>query len=672
MELSEGTVIAGYTIEAELGEGGMGIVYRARHPKLPRSDALKILASDLGREDEARARFLREAELAASLNHPHIVTVFDRGETGEGDDKRLWIAMQLIEGSDAEKEMKAGRMPPNRVIKILREVASALDYAHRRKILHRDVKPANFLLSDEDDRAYLADFGISRALDEVSSVTRTGIVMASIPFIAPESLKGGAVAVDYRADIYSLGCSAFMMLTGKAPFYRSDVGGVAGVMSAHLLQAPPSVTELVPALPRAVDAVIAKVMAKEPSERYQTASEFAAAIAQAITTGTAHTSTTKPWQPIAAPPATAPGLISAGYAPGPTGPYVGGPPAGEVDYPSGYFSGPNARSAGVAAAAAPLHRRRRRLLTLVAVLVLAVALVGGSMLWLHTRDQTPPYQAQTVSHIHGDTHIATAPRAVAALGPGDADAVLALGVQPVALTAPSGIVPDWEQAALTSEPSVLASIDTTAVAAAHPDLIIATGDLDDATFAKLNDIAPTVGRPAAQPDQEWDWQAQLTWVGKVLGREAKAEEQINGIRSLQGDLGNQNPVFKGKSIEVVTVSNSGVAHVLAPSFTVQYLESLGFRYDQELLRTAADTGNMRPIGDLNRIYRIETDYLIVIRTDSAAHGGGYSGLPKQFSTYSGKMLVVDDASTVAALTGAGGSLAVKFLDDKMVNALASA
>ncbi len=281
MAMSVGTVVAGYTIEAVLGSGGMGTVYRATHPSLPRSDALKILSEELSCDDEIRARFLREADLAATLDHPNIVTVYDRGET---DDGRLWIAMQYVAGSDADKETRNGQMSVPRAIHILGEVADALDYAHSHHILHRDIKPANFLLAANDERVLLADFGIARAVDDAAGLTQTGTVMASIAFTAPESLK--AVAVDHRADIYSLGCALFHLLTGKTPFFRSGVGGIAGVAAAHLFDPPPKVTELSPALPAAIDAVVARAMAKEPDERFQSASEFASAATQALSSDT--------------------------------------------------------------------------------------------------------------------------------------------------------------------------------------------------------------------------------------------------------------------------------------------------------------------------------------------------------------------------------------------------
>ncbi len=218
MALSAGTVISGYRIEAVLGSGGMGTVYRAAHPSLPRSDALKVLSTELSATPDFRTRFIREADLAATLDHPNIVTVYNRGETDEG---QLWIAMQYVQGSDADKEVTGRGMDPARAAHIIGEVAKALDYAHRRKLLHRDVKPANFLLAPNDERVLLADFGIARAVDDATGLTATGVVMASVAYAAPESMAG--LPVDHRADIYSLGCSLYRMLTGTMPFAGSGV-----------------------------------------------------------------------------------------------------------------------------------------------------------------------------------------------------------------------------------------------------------------------------------------------------------------------------------------------------------------------------------------------------------------------------------------------------------------
>ncbi len=280
--LSEGSVLAGYRVVSLLGSGGMGSVYLADHPTLPRYDALKVLSAELSRDGDFRARFLREAEVAASLDHPNIVAVYDRGQT---DDDQLWIAMQYVDGTDAEAAIESGGMTPHRAVHIVAEVAKGLDHAHARKIVHRDIKPANFLLSGPpgaNERVLLGDFGIARALDDVG-MTATGSFMATVPYAAPEVL--GGMPIDGRSDIYSLGCTLFRLLTGMTPFPATN--GMAAVMMAHLQQPPPRVTDAVPTLPPALDAVIAIAMAKEPAARFPTAYALAEAAATALRNPTA-------------------------------------------------------------------------------------------------------------------------------------------------------------------------------------------------------------------------------------------------------------------------------------------------------------------------------------------------------------------------------------------------
>jgi serine/threonine-protein kinase len=272
-----GSMVGGYRIEGELGAGGMGSVYLAAHPTLPRKDALKVLSRELSRDPDFRTRFTREADVAASLDHPQIVAVYNRGETDEG---QLWIAMQFVDGTDADAALRQGTMTPARAVHIVTQVAKALDFAHSRNVVHRDIKPANFLLSGAagpDERVLLGDFGIARALDDVG-LTATGAVMATIAYAAPEVLSG--MPFDGRADIYSLGCTLFRLLTGKTPFSGSN--GPAATMMAHLQQPPPRVTDLVPSLPAALDQVIAVAMAKDPGRRFSSASALAAAASAAL------------------------------------------------------------------------------------------------------------------------------------------------------------------------------------------------------------------------------------------------------------------------------------------------------------------------------------------------------------------------------------------------------
>jgi serine/threonine-protein kinase len=217
------------------------------------------------------------------------VSVYARGET---DDDQLWIAMQYVEGTDADAALRAGTMTPVRAIHVVTEVGKGLDHAHQRNVVHRDIKPANFLLSappGPTERVLLADFGIARALDDIG-LTVTGAVMATVAYAAPEVLAGQPF--DRRADIYSLGCSLFRMLTGQTPFASSQ--GLAAVMMAHLQQPPPRVTDYVPTLPAGLDWVIATAMAKDPAQRYATAGDLAAAAAAALQNATEPAAPTRP------------------------------------------------------------------------------------------------------------------------------------------------------------------------------------------------------------------------------------------------------------------------------------------------------------------------------------------------------------------------------------------
>ncbi|BDB45787.1 serine/threonine-protein kinase [Mycobacterium kiyosense] len=289
--LSPGTVVAGYRIERLLGSGGMGEVYQAAHPNLPRFDALKVLNAQLSQDPDFRVRFLREADVAARLDHPNIVSIYNRGQTEQG---QLWIAMQFVDGTDADRALESGAMTPARAVHIVGEVAKALDHAHGQGVVHRDVKPANFLLSGPtgpDERVLLGDFGIARALGD-AGLTVTGSVVATLSYAAPELLSGQPF--DGRADLYSLGCALFRLLTGKAPFCWAQ--GLPALVGAHLQAPPPRVTEWAPGLPPRLDAVIATAMAKDPAQRFASARELAAAAADALAEQS--TSTTAPWQPI--------------------------------------------------------------------------------------------------------------------------------------------------------------------------------------------------------------------------------------------------------------------------------------------------------------------------------------------------------------------------------------
>ncbi|QIS09731.1 MmpS family transport accessory protein [Nocardia arthritidis] len=273
-ELRTGEVFAGYQVQEILGRGGMGTVYLAQHPRLPRLTALKVLDAALFTNAEIRARFEREANVVARLEHPNIVAIHDRGIDGES----MWIAMQYVAGGDAAS---IGIVDPRRAVRIIAETANALDYAHRRGVLHRDVKPANILLanreSGEPERALLADFGIARLRDEVGGLTRTGTFTATLAFAAPEQLAGGSV--DHRCDQYSLACTLFALLAGSAPFAATNP---VAVIEAHMRQPPPPLSSRRGDMPPALDAVLSRALAKHPDNRYGSCSEFAAAAGEAL------------------------------------------------------------------------------------------------------------------------------------------------------------------------------------------------------------------------------------------------------------------------------------------------------------------------------------------------------------------------------------------------------
>ena len=244
MPLAEGETFAGYTILRLLGAGGMGEVYLAQHPRLPRQDALKVLPASVSGDTEYRARFEREADIAATLWHPHIVGVHDRGEF----DGQLWIAMDYVDGTDAGDLLKSypTGLPQREVLNIVTAVGEALDYAHQRHLLHRDVKPANILVSKQEtgeERILLADFGIARWDNDASGLTQTNMTVGTVSYAAPEQLMGRDL--DGRADQYALAATAYHLLTGTPPFQHSNP---AVVISQHLSALPPSLAEHRPEL----------------------------------------------------------------------------------------------------------------------------------------------------------------------------------------------------------------------------------------------------------------------------------------------------------------------------------------------------------------------------------------------------------------------------------------
>src|SRR5688572_5775031 len=243
----------------------MGVVYRATQLSLNRTVALKILATELSQDGAFRERFRRDGLHQAAIDHQHIVTVYEAGDTEHG----LFLAMRLIRGPTLKDMILAGELDPARTLRILTQVAGALDTAHDVGLTHRDIKPQNILIG-ADDHAYLADFGLTQASDEVS-LTETGQFIGTIDYVAPEQIQGfGATA---RSDVYSLTAVLYEALTGVVPFLRMNE---AAVLFAHISETPPPVTERRSELPAEVDAVISRGMAKNPDDRYPSAGELVA------------------------------------------------------------------------------------------------------------------------------------------------------------------------------------------------------------------------------------------------------------------------------------------------------------------------------------------------------------------------------------------------------------
>lgn len=282
--LTDGEVIAGYTILRMLGSGGMGEVYLAEHPRLPRHDALKVLSATVCADSEYRERFNREADIAATLWHPHIVAVHDRGDH-EG---RLWISMDHVEGTDAARlltERYPRGMPPDLVVRIVTAVGEALDYAHQRGLLHRDVKPANILIAEPetaDERIMLADFGIARRVGEISNLTGTNMTVGTVAYSAPEQLTADE-RIDGRADQYALAATAYQLLTGYPPFQHSNP---AIVISQHLTAKPPQIGVSRPEL-SFLGGAFEKALAKSPADRFERCVDFARALGNRTGVGAA-------------------------------------------------------------------------------------------------------------------------------------------------------------------------------------------------------------------------------------------------------------------------------------------------------------------------------------------------------------------------------------------------
>ena len=271
--------IAGYWLEEQIGQGGMAVVFRARDERLHRLVALKVLAPALAGDGESRQRFIRESRAAAAVDDPHIIPVFEAGETPAG---ALFIAMRFVPGGDVYSLVRrTGPLSAPRVAAIVSPVASALDAAHAAGLVHRDVKPANMLLDTRPgrpDHVYLSDFGLSKGTVSTSTrLTGAGHFMGTLDYISPERIEGHQA--DGRTDQYALACSAFEMLTGAPPFRSPEA---AALMYAQLSHPPPPLTSRRPDLPAAADQVFARALAKIPGDRYASCRDFADALRAAF------------------------------------------------------------------------------------------------------------------------------------------------------------------------------------------------------------------------------------------------------------------------------------------------------------------------------------------------------------------------------------------------------
>ncbi len=406
-----GSVLAGYRLEAQVGAGGMAVVFRARDQRLDRLVALKILAPAMAADHGLRHRFVAESRAAAAVDDPHIIPVYEAGEAGGV----LFIAMRFIQGGDLWQVLQREHpLPPGRAAAFISPVASALDAAHRAGLVHRDVKPGNILVDarpDRPDHVYLSDFGISKRAVSTTGPTAAGQWVGTVDYAAPEQIRG--LDLDGRADQYALACVAYQLLTGTVPFKRDqDIA----VVYAHLSEPPPSLVSRRPGLPAAADEVLAKAMAKAPEQRYRSCREFADALRQALGLPPYISSGSAAVNEVAARPGAAgPGTVSPGTA-GPSAAAIADqlPGNGSVSaptippalVPSGAEQvrltadstwSPGAENT-VAADPAPATQgrsgrsgrspgsggRRRRLIVTAALLVLLAVVVGGGFIFVQS------------------------------------------------------------------------------------------------------------------------------------------------------------------------------------------------------------------------------------------------------------------------------------------------
>jgi len=384
-ELAIGGHLAGYRLDEIIARGGMAVIYRAFDERLGRSIALKILAAPLARDEAFRRRFIRESRIAAAVNHPNIVPIFDAGEA----DGVLFIAMRLVTGRDVLRLIvRLGALPVARACHIVAQVAAALDAAHEQGLVHRDVKPGNMLRDatagdDYADHVYLSDFGLSKHWQSTTQLTSAGQFLGTMDYVSPEQIQGRPV--DGRSDQYALACSAFEMLTGAPPFTRDET---MAIIWAQVSDTPPAATSRRPGLPAAVDPVLAKALAKAPDDRYRSCREFAAALRSACGLGGAAAEPEPPdrgraraateiW---AGTPAPGPATVKAVPSPLPAAPPVAAVTPGAPGAPPARRP-PAAAPPAYRLPAEPARHRRSRVAVLVASVALLAVIGGGYLLF---------------------------------------------------------------------------------------------------------------------------------------------------------------------------------------------------------------------------------------------------------------------------------------------------
>ncbi|OBF21852.1 serine/threonine protein kinase [Mycobacterium kubicae] len=408
-----GTQLGPYRLRRLLGRGGMGEVYEAHDTVKDRTVALKLMSQQLNSDASFRRRMKREAHTAGRLQEPHIVPIHDYGEV----DGQLFIDMRFIEGSDLGTLLhRDGALDPPRAVAIITQVAAALDAAHRAGVVHRDIKPENILITG-DDFAYLVDFGIASAASD-QNLTKTGTAVGSWSYMAPE--RFGDDEVTYRSDIYALACVLYECLTGTPPYQTQNL---SALMGAHLLQPIPRPSQQRRGIPAAFDAVIARGMAKTPTDRYPTAGDLARAAQQALSapdrdearTMIAHS------QQVAAPP---------------SGPIAWQPPPPQP---------PQWASPVHAAPGVPGNRRRPWLI--VGALLAVVAVLAGTGIWLalgNSDDDQATSDGTSTGAVSTPvtTPTTTAPSAAPTVAPAQLDSLLLSPDQVNSIVATTGIIVD--------------------------------------------------------------------------------------------------------------------------------------------------------------------------------------------------------------------------------------